>query len=785
MHEYSLPGCTTRPMASYLKALAIFRLLAEQKDPNITACWEQGVFKLKTSLGPDALDYFFCNEYVPTPIITPWNGSSGFYPGDPRQGIDAILRTDDPRFQDYKKVITSVLNWPEWAKQLDTAGELADVLQGLIEDSNPGKKKTELTGFRDEILRERERIKKEEGSDFLSLTMKEIESFSREKAPVYGKPWKTLKKARTKYGEHIRQQTKNIIIPLCRSRLPDCCLPWLDALCAIHADGSLSYHQILGTGGNDGHLDFGNNFMQRISSLLIGDEAPLSPEFLAACLWNKPVQGLPKIKIGQFDPGRAGGYNQGMGVEAKDFKANPWDYVLALEGTLIFASSLVRRHGVSTVSNLTSPFTVRFSPVGFTSSEYTEPSGGETEMWMPLWNQFAAYAEIKQLFSEGRSSLGRRNARSGLEFSRAVGILGVDRGISAFERYGFIIRRGKSKVALPAGKIPVRYQPSLELLNELDPLTSRLDQFIRRFKNPPGSYIQARQDIDEDIFGCALKPDSFHFIKLIRSLGRMERLLALRDRKKEPGLSQPLFGLSPRWIVQCDDGSPEIRTASALASICPIGRVGALRSNMAGVSSTRPWQWDEQSSQQHWFGSGLAERLGNVVLYRLMDAERKAVPAVPFQGNLELSPYDVAPFLNGETNDTKIEEILWGLTMINWGKTGLLKISKRWKEPVAKTILSRTWSLLKLLHSPYDIRGNKFKREKSISSLLQAGRMDDATSKAVQRLKISNLRPFPIRFEEEIDPARLLASLLIPVRDHHLLEELVLEKSTETGGTYV
>jgi CRISPR-associated protein Csx17 len=785
MAEYKLPGCTTRPMASYLKALALFRLVAEQKDPYITACWEQGTFKIKTDLAPDALEHFLCNEYIPTPIITPWNGGSGFYPGDPRHGMDAILHTDDPRFQEYKQAITSVFTWPEWTKQFDTAGELLDVLQGIIDDSNPGKKQIELLGVKYEIDHERESIKNQDSVDPLTMTLNEIELSFREKGPRYGQLWKSLKKARTKYSEHIRQKTKSIILPLCRSRLPDCCLPWLDALCAIHADGSLSYPQLLGTGGNDGHLDFGNNFMQRITSLLIGDEASVSAEFLAACLWNKPIQGLPRIKVGQFDPGRAGGYNQGMGVEAKDFKANPWDYVLTIEGTLLFASSVARRQTVSLRPQLTSPFTVRFSPVGFTSSEYTEPSGGESELWMPLWDRLATYAEIKQLFSEGRSSLGRRHARSGLEFSRAVGVLGVDRGISAFERYAFITRRGKSKVALPAGNIPVRYRPSLEIFNEIDPLISKLDQFMRGFRSPPASYARARQDMDEALFGCALRPDTLHFTKVIRSLGRMESLLAQRDRTKEPKLSRALFGLSPRWISLGDEGSVEIRIASALASIQPMEKVGSLRSNMAGVSPKKPWQWDDQNSQQHWFGSNLAEKLGNIVLYRLMDAERKSVPDVPFTGNVDLSPYDVMPFLNGETDDIKIEELLWGFTLINWGKPGLIRIANRWRQPIAKTLLSRTWCLLKLLHSPSDVQGHAFKREKSVSSLVQAGRIDNACGKAIQRLQIANIHPYRIHFEEELSPARLLASLLIPVKDHHLLEALVLEKSTVTGGVYV
>lgn len=206
---------------------------------------------------------------------------------------------------------------------------------------------------------------------------------------------------------------------------------------------------------------------------------------------------------------------------------------------------------------------------------------------------------------------------------------------------------------------------------------------------------------------------------------------------------------------------------------------------MAGVSAQRPWLWEDQDSQQHWFGSDITERLGNVLSYRLMDAERKSVTTTPCQGNLALSPYDVMPYLYEETDGSKIEDLLWGFTLINWRKTGLIKAQQRWKRPVSETILSRTWCLLKLLHMPKDIQGQKFKREKSISNLLQADRIDEACGKAIQRLRISDLHPFPINFEEELDPKRLLACLMIPVKDQHLLEGLVLEKTTATGEAYV
>ncbi|MGH8498124.1 MAG: hypothetical protein ACRERV_04855 [Methylococcales bacterium] len=49
-HEISLHGCAPTPLAHYLKALGILRLVAEQNDPDITGFWKNESFVLKTSL---------------------------------------------------------------------------------------------------------------------------------------------------------------------------------------------------------------------------------------------------------------------------------------------------------------------------------------------------------------------------------------------------------------------------------------------------------------------------------------------------------------------------------------------------------------------------------------------------------------------------------------------------------------------------------------------------------------------------------------------------------------
>jgi len=79
MHQHLLTGCTPVPLAHYLKALGILRLVAEQKDPDACGRWRGEYFELRTSLSRDELQRFFLEEYQPTPVLAPWNGGSGFY----------------------------------------------------------------------------------------------------------------------------------------------------------------------------------------------------------------------------------------------------------------------------------------------------------------------------------------------------------------------------------------------------------------------------------------------------------------------------------------------------------------------------------------------------------------------------------------------------------------------------------------------------------------------------------------------------------------------------------
>src|SRR5690606_31265595 len=100
-----------------------------------------------------------------------------------------------------------------------------------------------------------------------------------------------------------------------------------------------------------------------------------------------------KGAVGQFDPGGAGGANSMVGFSGKTL-LNPWDYVLMLEGAMVFASAAVKKLETRTQGALAYPFCVRSSGVGYGSASEEDEQSGRAEMWLPLWNQPATLAEI-------------------------------------------------------------------------------------------------------------------------------------------------------------------------------------------------------------------------------------------------------------------------------------------------------------------------------------------------------------------------------------------------------
>ena len=59
IHVHELGGCGPTPLAHYLKALGILRLVAEQADSDVRGWWDGDHFRLATRLTREELEGVF------------------------------------------------------------------------------------------------------------------------------------------------------------------------------------------------------------------------------------------------------------------------------------------------------------------------------------------------------------------------------------------------------------------------------------------------------------------------------------------------------------------------------------------------------------------------------------------------------------------------------------------------------------------------------------------------------------------------------------------------------
>ena len=422
MKTIHLHGCRAEPLLSYLAGLGVVRLVAEQLDADVSARWDgDHLVIVCEELDDTKLIEFFAEEYMPTAVVAPWNSGGGFQD------------EGKPTSPSAQKIVEKV--------RASDQARLGPYRQAI----------TAADKARQEARRH-------------GLTM----------------DGKVLKSGKTQ------------LIELCRATFPDEALAWIDAS-AVLLDDDIAYPLILGTGGNIGRMDLSVNFLEQLDTLGLLDGSsdqstrrrknPVpSRHLLRHALFRDSEVRLGKASTGQFDPGGVGGPNSSSTGDGEAL-ANPWSFVLGIEGAMVFASAASRRLSTASqagASKASMPFTVAATAVGYGSASADE--GLKGELWAPLWRDGLSYREIRHLISEGRSQWGRNQARSGLDFVRATATLGVDRSVDEFVRYLIGVRHGQSPLAVPIGRFRVseRVRPEADILRQLD-------RWVRTLSGRPGS----------------------------------------------------------------------------------------------------------------------------------------------------------------------------------------------------------------------------------------------------------------------------------------------------------
>ena len=574
-YEHVLHGCAPVPLAGYLKALGVFRLIAEQADPDAHGFWHDERFVLRTRFTEGELVRFFVGEYKPTPVVAPWNGGSGFWPNDNREGFHAILTSNDPRLDSYRAAIR--------------------ICQDLICEH-----------------------------DLLA-------------AP--------------------KENVKASLIAALRSTLSEEACRWFDGAIALTTDCP-RYPPILGTGGNDGRLDFSNNFMRRLADV-ISSTTEKSEAALRSSLFSAPTAYLEKGAVGQFSPGAAGGVNAGAGFEA-DSRVNPWDFILTIEGALVFAAAAARRHARDRAAALAFPFTTRTVGAGSGAAAFTDETDARAEFWAPLWSRAAGLEETLMLMSEGRAVLDGGAARDGLDFARAAAQLGISRGIHSFQRHAFLMRAGKAYFATPLGRVRVRENPQASLVSELDAngWLRRAGRAVRD-KTAPASLGALGHRLDEALFRLAGDGSPEAVQEALIAVGMLALETGRRPKLRESLPPPP--GLSAEWAGASDDGSREFALAEALASLDATAENFRLtfRRHLGPLSPEgHRDSWDDTTASKAlvvWTGRGLVRDMVAVLERRLIEAQRRnfanrGKAESPLRGWRAAPLAAIAAFLAGRTS---------------------------------------------------------------------------------------------------------------------------------------
>jgi CRISPR-associated protein Csx17 len=495
MTEIPLDGCRHAPLGSYLQGLGAWRALARTADPHARASWRAGRLVLHTSLDRDELVEAFATRFEPLPLVSPWNGGSGFAgTGKSKEAEDLLRRveqSDDPRYAGLRRAVAAGREIVAHCRAQGWGGTGTEM-------------------------------------------------------------WRD----------------KAVVVAACRNRLPDECLPWLDAAIALTQDRDgqpeVAFSRLLGTGGNFGRQDLQATYLGRAFAVLgQGADPSTSRGWLRAGLFGE--EGTPYLRetVGQFDPGRAGGIQSSPWEKADDSGfANPWSFLLTIEGALLFASAATRRLG-GAGAGAALPFVVRPSGVGYGSNAVGE--NASAEVWTPEWPRPSSLAEIEHLIGEGRAQWKGGPARSGLDVARAVATLGVDRGLTRFTRSVIAERHGQSPLAVAVGVIEVRSRPGVSLLGDLDRWLSRL----RGDRLPRAIHAAVRQ-VEAAMYDAAAGGGRPALRRVLASAGRLHVLVGRSGAAREAVRPLALRTAADWWQAVAPEpgeaGAAELRLAAALAS---------------------------------------------------------------------------------------------------------------------------------------------------------------------------------------------------------------------------
>ena len=788
-----------------VRAKSVRLACATGRTESLRGWWQDATnFCLLTKLERTELERFFLEEYSPTPFLSPWNKGSGFYKENDA-GLSPIENSVAPRFRQFRDAIR------EARQLLGPIGD-ADAAIRAIKDrtkttgafQNAEQRqmlrysaafKSTIKSLRDECARP---DLSPEARKTANAQLAEVEKLASEPDGPPSKPEAEGLKATAGYKLLLRV-AENEFKRLKASPLPDCRrlwrglhAQWMSAAVVLDENGEPQFPSLLGTGGNDGNLDFTNNAMHRIGELFglateDGTSRDGTADLLQSALWSSATNRLTTEAIGQFLPGSGGGANSSTGTSGTPL-INAWDYVLMMEGAVPFSARATRRLDHLSRTKTSAPFAVHAHAAGHASPGGEKDARGE--QWLPLWSKPGTMEDLSAVIGDARLQLGRRAASRPVDAARAISRLGVARGITGFTRYGFLERNGKSTLAVPLGRIRVQHRPRSSLIDDIAGWMNTL-QRLARGSHAPARLVHAERRLADAVFAVLTHDHTpLRWQAVLEAAVDIESLQAGKTALE----AGPIPKLQPDWVGAIRDDTPEVRLAlsigSAAAGFEKDGRpFDPVRHHWLPLErGARRFQLSDgrlvNDARVIMFGRDPVADLAAIVARRLLEAQRDSRHVLPLRSARGCSARlaDLAALIDGHVDLSRVLTLGRALMALDWSTWGadMPPASRSDEHP------DEAWLVLRLacLPRPLD-KGLSIPAEASLVSRLLSGDGAGAVRIASMRLGASGIR-VPLQSAlTGVETARLwAAALAFPISWHSARRAVEILVPDFFGGSH-
>ncbi len=617
----------------------------------------------------------------------------------------------------------------------------------------------------------------------------------------YEKPWDKAKKADV--GKKTSTQTTLWRALEAEERL----LPAFGAHLAL--DGRVRMNPLLGTGGNAGKRDFAKGWQDAVQIIQKPPQKQgreVLDNDLKAFLVGGACTYLSSFQAGSWfgaankiynhgNPSAPPDSSRGKKQPFREGEITPWAMALACEGLSYFAGAPSRQLGSRRQPKGAFPFvTAAIAPRGA-----GEAGGIEAEIWAPIWDRPMTEPELRSLFLRGRAEIGGKGAVSSAAFAAVVVGRGVDAGVVEFRRFLLLhttsAQTFESRLAtvVPVPKTSpddatTRAIRTIVALRDVLPSDRRAGQRWR-FSGLRGPLEQTLIDF------AAARPGEGRTEQAWALVDEMTEALVKVDRNRTFRSHSVRFRLLPgEWAAKLFQDTPpdrEARLALAMSSLAQAPsspqfiayRIGA-RKRPGGAH----WEFPESPpARRIWSDAELTENLGAMAQRRVMEALRKAVSRPPFDATMRVALDDMHAWLSGEVDEGRMRLWLDRLCVFDWRgeanyrAAGELRGRFTGPRPAVDGALAlyalfrplvSDWLFRRVLRNS-DIQAEQIStcaRLDRVIAMLRRGDVSAAADVALEAYRSAGVALADFNtLPAGPDPARLLAALIIPVRDEQVL----------------